>query len=308
MPTSASDLGYALNVVRRVCKLCGESNLIQDIRTSFREQGLLRAIRQHDSDAISDWMVEMISYQGISDRAASSYIEKHGSISAWEIGRGLEGKGLCPKLKDYWHYESCGYQKTWRLCNEPLKYRRCPLPRHDLRNGSLNQAAYSLYLFMRDVAGGDFVGWIDRRLKRADRPGSELRPQLLRDAVIGPLLYVHGVSHKVLHMTLASLLLADGGRLRWQLAGSAMMAVDTLVHNWLWRTGIMQRPGEPHHYGPACYGDGGCEAIIKFNFSAHRCPEFQFELPASLSPLCAESHLEVLWHRSECSSTVERAG
>jgi len=33
-------------------------------------------------------------------------------------------------------------------------YRRCPLPRHALRNGRLNQTVYSLFLFMRDVAGG----------------------------------------------------------------------------------------------------------------------------------------------------------
>jgi hypothetical protein len=63
-------------------------------------------------------------------------------------------------------------------------------------------------------------------------------------------------------MTLASLLLADGKRSRWQLAGSAMIAVDTLVHNWLWRTGIIARLGAPHPYGSACYRDGGCEAII----------------------------------------------
>lgn len=230
--------------------------------------GLLQAIRQHDSDAIYNWMVEAISYQGISDQVAATYIEQHGSVLAWEIERGLSRKGLCPKLSDYWHYESCGYQKSTGSCNEPLHQRRCPLPRHDLRNGGLNQAAYSLYLFMRDVCGGDFVGWIDRRLSGADEQSSPLRPQLLRNAIVGPLLHVHGVSHKVLHMTLASLLMADSRRRRWQLAGNAMVAVDTLVHNWLCRTGIIARLGSRHPYGPACYREGGCEQIIEL-VSAH---------------------------------------
>jgi hypothetical protein len=33
-----------------------------------------------------------------------------------------------------------------------------------LRNGRLNQTAYSLFLFIRDIADGDLVGWIDRQL------------------------------------------------------------------------------------------------------------------------------------------------
>ena len=46
----------------------------------------------------------------------------------------------------------------------------CALPRHPLRNGHLNQMAYSLFLFMRDVADDDFVGWIDGRLGAVDPP------------------------------------------------------------------------------------------------------------------------------------------
>jgi len=35
-----------------------------------------------------------------------------------------------------------------------------------MRNSRLNQTAYSLYLFVRDVADGDLVGWIDAPLAR----------------------------------------------------------------------------------------------------------------------------------------------
>jgi hypothetical protein len=42
-----------------------------------------------------------------------------------------------------------------------------------------------------------------------------------------------------------------------------MVAVDTLVHNFQRRTGIMQGCGTPHTYGAACYGRGGYAEIIR---------------------------------------------
>ena len=42
-----------------------------------------------------------------------------------------------------------------------------------------------------------------------------------------------------------------------------MVAVDTLVHNWLHRTGSLRRLDAEHAYGPACYRSGGCASIIE---------------------------------------------
>ena len=72
----------------------------------------------------------------------------------------------CPKLKGYWQFHGCRYHKTSRTCAEPDHIAQCPLPTHHLRNGRLNQTAYSLYLFIRDIADGDLVGWIDQQLRR----------------------------------------------------------------------------------------------------------------------------------------------
>ena len=71
----------------------------------------------------------------------------------------------CPKLKSYWHFHGCRYEKASRTCAEPEHIGACPLPSHDLRNGHLNQAAYSLFLFIRDLADGDLIGWIDAQLR-----------------------------------------------------------------------------------------------------------------------------------------------
>jgi hypothetical protein len=72
-----------------------------------------------------------------------------------------------------------------------------------------------------------------------------------------------GVSDKVLNMTLASLLTAaPPDKPLWLETGVSMIAVDTLVHNFLHRTGILRHFGSEHSYGPACYQEAGCADII----------------------------------------------
>ncbi len=147
----------------------------------------------------------------------------------------------------------------------------CPVPRHDLRNGRLNQTAYSLALFLRDVCDGDLVGWLDARLLAADGPSGPDRASALRTAVLEPLSGIYGVSAKVWSMALADLLLAgDPGRERWLAAGAGMIAVDTLVHNWLHRSGCLADLGAEHPYGPGCYAPGGCASIIEAASAGHR--------------------------------------
>jgi hypothetical protein len=45
--------------------------------------------------------------------------------------------------------------------------------------------------------------------------------------------------------------------------GGSMIAIDTLVHNFLHRTGILRRFDAKHAYGLACYRPGGCADIIQ---------------------------------------------
>jgi hypothetical protein len=78
-------------------------------------------------------------------------------------------------------------------------------------------------------------------------------------ALIGPLKEIYGVSDKVLMMALSQLFLgASRHRRRWLEVGGSMIAVDTLVHNFLHRTGILAGFRADHAYGVACYRPGGC--------------------------------------------------
>ena len=84
---------------------------------------------------------------------------RHGSVRSSEIAAALSRTPSCPKLAGYWRFYDCRYHKGSDTCSEPGHIEACPLPRHPLRNGRLNQMAYSLFLFMRDLRA-------DRRVPR----------------------------------------------------------------------------------------------------------------------------------------------
>jgi hypothetical protein len=288
-------------LIKKICEVAGEPTLIDDARAEFAHIGLLDAIQRHDNSALFEWLIRAASFQGVSDAVAASFMEKHGCISAADVNQGLLN-APCPKLLGYWTFNGCGYRKMAGRCSEPKYFSACRLPTHLVRNGSLSQAAYSLYLFFRDVTAGDFVSWLDTRLEQADRPKARDRVQVLGSAVLAPMRHIHGVSDKVLNMSLASLLLAgDPNRERWVAAGSGMIAVDTLVHNWLHRSGILRKLKAQHPYGPQCYGTKGCAAILdhvayrtdvrKFN------PDFPKTFPRFVQKAvwryCAQSELDI---------------
>ena len=82
-------------------------------------------------------------------------------------------------------------------------------------------------------------------------------------AVIEPMREIYGVSDKVLAMALSCLLLGAPKKMGlWIEVGGRLIAIDTLVHNFLHRTGILARFNANHLYGGACYRPGGCADII----------------------------------------------
>ena len=239
-------------------------SFLDEINAEISEAGLNKAVASGHTPPIFDWLLSAFSYQGISDRVARSYMEKHGTVSWAEIDASLRATPSCPKLRNYWHYEGCRYDKGSFTCSEPDHIDACPVPRPRLRNGRLNQTAYSLLLFVRDIMGGDLIGWIDGQLEAATGSSAAHLEAARQEALIGPLRNVYGVSDKVLTMALSSLLIgAREQRPVWFETGKSMIAVDTLVHNFLHRTGILEGCGTPHVYGAACYAQGGCAEIIR---------------------------------------------
>ena len=241
------------------------TSFLDDLRSAMAAEEFQDAVANRDSGPIFDWMQSLIQLQGISDAIASDYAERHG-LARWRLlARAFRLRPECPKLRCYWSFANCGYRKASGCCSRPDHFYRCSLPTHPLRKGGLNQAAYSLFLFIRDVCAGDLVGWIDQRLEYADPGiGAPDRARLMRQALLEPLGNVYGISGKLWSMALADLLLGgDPDRERWVTTGASMIAVDTLVHNFLHRTGCLRRLAAEHAYGARCYAPGGCAEIIE---------------------------------------------
>jgi hypothetical protein len=262
-PGPDPNLNYAVKVVYAICCLAGSPSYLDDLRAGFSNDEVFRAVRDHNTAALFDWLIETLSFQGISDAVASGYLAQHGNARWSEIVDALSQPPSCPKLGGYWRFYDCRYHKGSYTCSEAAHIDACPLPRHPLRNGRLNQMAYSLFLFMRDIADDDFVSWIDQQLGTVD-PGSSDHLAAGREAIIGPLRNVYGVADKVLAMALSTLFLGAGDlRPLWAEVGATFVAVDTLVHNFLHRTGILERLCANHPYGDKCYRAGGCAAILE---------------------------------------------
>lgn len=255
-------LDYAVELIKTVCCLAGDEQLIGN-ESSPEIRELRRAITDHDTAYLFEQLMIGFSMQGISDHAAYTYMERHGRLTWRDIERATSRRVPCGKLRSYWTYFDCGYQKRAGTCAAPKIISTCPVPKHDLRNGRLNQTGYSLFMFFRDVADGDIVDWIDDRLDAASKGSIRQRANRMRRALIEPLRNLFGVSDKVLNMTLAWLLTsAPPSKPLWLETGVNMIAIDTLVHNFLHRTGILGRFDSAHKYGPACYRPDGCADIV----------------------------------------------
>jgi hypothetical protein len=223
-----------------------------------------------------------MSYQGISDEVASNYMADHGAPTFAAVAATLSPSPDCERLASFWQFFDCQYRKTDQICGAPEYFAACPLPRQRLRNGNLNQLAYSLYLFIRDVAGGDLIGWIDSQLAAADGPNSPDRIDRMREAIVFRLKGVFGVSDKVLNMVFADFLLGAGrAGSAWAEVGGSMIAIDTLVHNFLARTGVLARAGCNHLYGPGCYGPRGCADVLRLVSAKIDAREFNPSFPAN---------------------------
>ena len=302
---SAAAIEHAVRIIHAICGLAGSATLIDDIRADLRADKVRAAIRNRDTAVVFDWLMAALSYQGISDQAAYDYMERHGRAEWRDIDQKL-GQGVsCPKLKSYWHFHGCRYEKASRTCAEPEHIGACPLPSHDLRNGHLNQTAYSLFLFIRDIADGDLIGWIDGQLAAANGPPGPHRLTRMAAALIEPMREMYGVSDKVLAMALSSLLLgAPEKMVLWTEVGGSMIAIDTLVHNFLHRTGILARFNANHSVWLGLLPAGWLRRHHSSRRRADRCPAVQSDVSADLSPLRPARDLAVL--RPEWARCLQR--
>jgi len=105
-------LDHAIHIIYWVCCLAGAADLLDELQG----EGLAAAIRRHDTAALFDWLTAALSYQGISDRVAADYMAQHGQAEWHDIDAKMAAGPSCPKLKTYWQFHDCRYDKISRTC------------------------------------------------------------------------------------------------------------------------------------------------------------------------------------------------
>src|SRR5919205_1085793 len=104
-----SGMDFARRLILEVCRVAGEGSYLQRIRGHFARNGIGAAVQSHDTTALYDWLVEVVSYQGLSDAVAWRYMEEHGRIEWWDIKAALGRNPLCPHLASYSALKGCRY-------------------------------------------------------------------------------------------------------------------------------------------------------------------------------------------------------
>ena len=103
--------------------------------------GLKPMLRERDTPSLYGWLMEVFSFQGISDAIAADYLARHGNAEWQEIDRHLRRRRpLCPKLSSFDAYRGCGFQKLKEQCNNPRLIASCPVPAASLAQGPAQSA------------------------------------------------------------------------------------------------------------------------------------------------------------------------
>ena len=247
-----------IRLVTRVCELSKDAVETELDNSSWvRELLRLDVSNKVKTKYLFEPLMVALSFQGIGDYIVLGYIQNHGAISYFEIARRLKSyrrkyKRLCARLKGFETYWDCGYRKGRFTCKNPMMLSICPVRTHDLLKGVLNIKAYSFFFYLRDICNGDFVGHIDRIISRHQEDLNQQKVISIKNDLIADFTRVFGVGDKLANMTLSFLLCSDPERKSWVKVGQAMVAVDSLVHNFLHRTGILRFYRADHIYGPLC--------------------------------------------------------
>lgn len=233
----------------------------------------------HKSIKLYQYLLESFLFAGGGDQSNLTYYAKQQYKPTYNRVLRAVKAGQCPKLASFEAFNGCGYQKTGHMCIEPAFLGTCPLPAFDMKRGSLNHMAFSLYFFLRDVAGGDFYAYVREHFGEGQLAAGTINELL--HGFIGKVTTIANVGPKLAHMALSGLFLTRYPGWDYRQVGLHMIAVDSLVHNFLHRTGILNSYQLSHVYGPRCHSQTGCMRVIQDLARRIDCREFNPTLPES---------------------------
>jgi hypothetical protein len=99
---------YIVDLISTICALAGRADYLENLRANTRHDGLTKAVAARNAGPIFDWLAASMSYQGISDTVARTYMATHGQARWTRIKADLAEGPSCSKLNSYWQFHGCG--------------------------------------------------------------------------------------------------------------------------------------------------------------------------------------------------------
>src|SRR6185437_8278055 len=113
-----ADLNYGRSMNLRVCKIAGEPNWVDEIRYEATAADLPTAVARDDPAVLFEWLIGILSHQGISDAVADGFIAARGNVRWADIDHDLKRRPACLKLAGYWAFVRCRYNKAGQTCDQ----------------------------------------------------------------------------------------------------------------------------------------------------------------------------------------------
>ena len=271
---------YSVEIVKEIIKAHQELFVAIYLTDSPEIEAMLHQMihgkPHHKSINLYQYLVEAFLLSGGGDQSNHGYYAKQKRKPTFNRVKQAVKAGQCPKLATFETFKGCGYRKTTKKCNELTFLRSCPLPTFDMKRGALNHMVFSLYFFLRDVAGRNFYAYVRQHFGQG-QPSAVTINDLL-DGFIGKITTIANVGPKLAQMALSCLFLTAYPGWDYRRVGAHIIAVDSLIHNFLHRTGIRTATLD-HAYGPRCHGQNRCLGVIHDLAKRIDCREFNPTLP-----------------------------
>ncbi len=223
-------------------------------------------------------LVESFIMVGGSDQSNQGYYDRQKVKPSYHRIKKAVQQATCPKLATFEAYQDCGYRKTAKTCSNPDLITTCPVPQLDMKKGVLNQMAFSLFFFLRDVCRGDFYRFVKDQFGDGALPEEELGERI--QGFIDQVSRIHNVGPKLVDMVFSHIFFTQAPGWDYQAIGVRMVAIDTLVHNFMAKTGTLDYYGKPHKYGPKCHSQDGCVGVIEEIAGDLDCRKYHPSYPA----------------------------
>jgi hypothetical protein len=125
---------------------------------------------QHKSIKVYQYLLESFLFAGGGGQSNLAYYAKQRVRPTFSRVQRAVKAAQYPNLATFETFKGWSYRKTPNKCIEPALLDTCPVRKFDMKRGSLNHMAFSVYFFLRNVAGGAFTLMSGSTLGRASRP------------------------------------------------------------------------------------------------------------------------------------------